>query len=83
VSRLFCDGEVARDISPADAAVFADEVRRLLAALPEDPDRPLRSVARRLLEGQAPAEVARALGCLAADVERWRDLVLARWKREV
>jgi DNA-directed RNA polymerase specialized sigma24 family protein len=83
VSRLFCDGEVARDISPADAAVFADEVRRLLAGLPEEPDRPLRSVARRLLEGQAPAEVARALGCLAADVERWRDLVLARWKREV
>ena len=83
VVRLYCDGAAARDISPADAAAFADAVRRVLAELPEQADRPLRSVARLLLEGHAPPEIARTLGCLAADVERWRDLVLARWKREV
>jgi DNA-directed RNA polymerase specialized sigma24 family protein len=83
VVRLFCDGEAAREPSPADAAVFAEEVQRLLASLPDDAERPLRSVARLLLEGQTSVETAQHLGSLVADVERWRGLVLARWKREV
>ena len=84
VVRLFCDQEPGREPSPADAAVFADEVKRLLDVLPDDaPARPLRSVARLLLEDKTPAEIARERGCLVADVDRYRDMILARWKREV
>ena len=82
VQHLFCDQLAGREPSAAEAVLFADEVKRLLMSLPDDPDRPLRTVARLLLECKSPKDIAAAQGCLAADVERYQELIHARWKRE-
>ena len=75
LDRLF-----RREPTPEDAALLVDEVRRLLAALPDDGTR---SVARLALEGLDSDAIAARLDCSPRTVRR--KLVLARslWEGEV
>lgn len=75
LDRLF-----RREPTPEDAALFVDEVRRLLAALPDDGTR---AVARLALEGLDSDAIAARLDCSPRTVRR--KLVLARslWEGEV
>jgi DNA-directed RNA polymerase specialized sigma24 family protein len=68
---------VGAEPAPELAAQVADEVRRLLAMLPNEE---VRSVARLKLEGYTNAEVADRLGCAEATVERRLSLIRSVWK---
>jgi RNA polymerase sigma factor (sigma-70 family) len=62
---------------PALAAEVTDQVRHLLALLPGDD---LRAVARDLLAGYTPTEIAQRQGCGLRTVERRRQRVRQFWE---
>jgi RNA polymerase sigma factor (sigma-70 family) len=62
---------------PALAAELADELSHLLQLLPGDD---LRSVARDLMAGYTPVEVAARLGCSLRTVERRRQRIRQFWE---
>jgi DNA-directed RNA polymerase specialized sigma24 family protein len=66
--------------SPADAALVAEECRRLLEALGEED---LRAVALWKLEGHTNEEIARKLGCVRLTVQRKLRLIRDLWAKEV
>ena len=70
------DAFPGREPDPAWAALVADELARLLGALPGED---LRRVARHQMEGHTTAEIARRLGCSVHSVERKRQLVRQFW----
>jgi RNA polymerase sigma factor (sigma-70 family) len=61
---------------PALAAELNDQVRTLLARLPDD----LRPVAVDLLAGLSPAEIASRLNCAVRTVERRRERIRQCWQ---
>jgi DNA-directed RNA polymerase specialized sigma24 family protein len=65
--------------SPALAAEFAEECRRLLGTLG---DAGLESVALWKLEGYTNAEIAARLGCAPRSVERKLQLIRSIWEEE-
>jgi DNA-directed RNA polymerase specialized sigma24 family protein len=69
-----------RQPSPADAALVAEECRRLLACLG---DEGLRAVALSKLEGDTDEEIARKLGCVRLTVQRKLRLIREIWAKEI
>src|SRR5262245_32726839 len=69
---------VARDPDPAEAALVAEECRRLLGLLGSDE---LRSVAVWKLEGFSNAEIAAKLGVVEGTVERKLQRIRQTWKK--
>jgi DNA-directed RNA polymerase specialized sigma24 family protein len=65
--------------TPELAAEAADEVRRLLALLP---DEELRRIALAKLEGRTNAEIAAQLPCALATVERRLGLIRRIWNED-
>jgi DNA-directed RNA polymerase specialized sigma24 family protein len=68
---------LGREPSPAFACEVADECRRLLAQLPEEP---LRLIALWKMEGYTNAEIAAKLGCIERTVERKLRLIRQLWE---
>jgi DNA-directed RNA polymerase specialized sigma24 family protein len=71
------DGVEGAEPTPELAAEAADEVRRLLARLP---DEELRRIALAKLEGRTNAEIAAELPCALATVERRLRLIRRLWE---
>jgi DNA-directed RNA polymerase specialized sigma24 family protein len=65
--------------SPAFAAQVAEECRRLLALLP---DEPLRNLAVWKMEGYENEEIAARLGCAVRTVERRLRVIRSLWGEE-
>ena len=65
--------------TPEVAAAMADEVRRLLALLP-DPD--VRQLALGKMEGYTNEELAQELQCSLRTIERRLHLIRKTWERE-
>jgi DNA-directed RNA polymerase specialized sigma24 family protein len=76
---LDLDVALGREPTPELAAQAADEYRRLLDALGDDG---LREVARRKMEGDSNAEIARRLGVIEKTVERKLRRIRKIWVRE-
>ena len=68
---------LGREPSPAFACQVADECRRLLDQLQEEP---LRSVALWKMEGYTNAEIAAKLGCIERTVERKLRTIRRIWE---
>jgi DNA-directed RNA polymerase specialized sigma24 family protein len=75
VARSLVDGAP----SPELAAVFTDEVRRLLNLLGDDT---LRDVATFKLEGYTNKEIAEKMGCSLANIERRLRLIRRTWSND-
>jgi DNA-directed RNA polymerase specialized sigma24 family protein len=73
--RLFSAGP-----DPAEAAEAAEETGRLLGLLP---NRALKELAVRKLEGRANQEIAKLMGCALTTVERRLALIRMFWEREL
>jgi DNA-directed RNA polymerase specialized sigma24 family protein len=71
---------LGREPSPAFACQVADECRRLLDQLQEEP---LRSVALWKMEGYTNAEIAAKLGCIERTVERKLRTIRRIWEEGV
>jgi DNA-directed RNA polymerase specialized sigma24 family protein len=69
-----------RQPSPAEAALVAEECRRLLTCLG---DEELRAVALWKLQGDTDAEIADKLGCVRLTVQRKLRLIRDIWAREI
>jgi DNA-directed RNA polymerase specialized sigma24 family protein len=67
---------LSREPSPALAAEFAEECRRLLGQLA---DRTLQSIAVWKMEGHTNKEIAATLGCAPSTVERRLQLIRQIW----
>jgi RNA polymerase sigma factor (sigma-70 family) len=67
---------LAPDPTPEEAAEMAEELQRLLAALPED----LRKVAALKMEGHSNAEIAAQLGVVKRTVTRCLQHIRAVWR---
>jgi RNA polymerase sigma factor (sigma-70 family) len=70
------DQIIGKEPTPELAATVADEVRRLLDALPKDA---YRMIALKKLEGYTSAEIARGLGCSTKNVEYKLKNIRATW----
>jgi DNA-directed RNA polymerase specialized sigma24 family protein len=70
---------VGSEPSPAFAAQVADECRRLVAALPEEP---LRAVALWRMEGWTVEEIAGRLNCTPVTVKRKLARIRSLWRAE-
>jgi RNA polymerase sigma factor (sigma-70 family) len=71
---------LSREPDPAFAAEVAEELRRLLDALP---DEEVRQVALRKMEGFTNEEIADQRGCSLASIERKLKRIRARWEKEL
>src|SRR5262249_60269400 len=67
----------AHEPDPAFAAEVADQYRQLLAELPDDR---LRTIVTRKLEGFTNEEIAVALDCAIATIERRLHLIRRTWE---
>jgi DNA-directed RNA polymerase specialized sigma24 family protein len=76
---LELDLALGREPTPELAAQTAEECRRLLGSLS---DESLREVARRKMEGDTNAEIARRLGVIEKTVERKLRRIRQIWARE-
>jgi RNA polymerase sigma factor (sigma-70 family) len=70
------DQIIGSEPSPALAAEVADQLRRLLAALPNES---YRTIARKKLDGFTNAEIAKDLGCSTKNVEYKLRNIRATW----
>jgi DNA-directed RNA polymerase specialized sigma24 family protein len=68
---------LSREPAPDEAAVFADDVERLLDALGNPT---LRTIALQKLEGDSSEEIARRLGVSSRTVDRKLELIREIWK---
>ncbi len=71
------DQIVGKEPSPELAATVAEELRRLLAALPNDS---YRTIATKKLEGYTSEEIADCLGCCTKNVEYKLRNIRATWR---
>jgi RNA polymerase sigma factor (sigma-70 family) len=78
--QLDADAVAAPEAGPDFAALFDEEVRRLLEAL-GDPQ--LRAVAQWKMDGFTSAEIADRLGCAERTVERKLRVIRRLWQEEV
>lgn len=74
------DAVVADARDPALEALFADELRARLEALP---DEEVRAIARLKLDGYSNEEVAERLGCTVRTVGRRLVLIRSSWQQDV
>jgi DNA-directed RNA polymerase specialized sigma24 family protein len=70
------DQIIGKEPTPELAVTVADEVQRLLDALPKDN---YRTIALKKLEGYSNVEIARSLGCSAKNVEYKLRNIRASW----
>jgi RNA polymerase sigma factor (sigma-70 family) len=71
---------LAREPTPEEAALTAEELPRLLHLLP---DPALRDIALRKLEGYTNGEIAAEFGCVRRTIERQLRVIRSLWSKEI